>query len=575
MYNLDKLFRLVKELNKLFVKTGSENNKTYSNISQLISNTFLFEFAHECGVLEKTKNTEKNNIETGLVLEDKETGQKTPLIDIDSMSRRVDTVLDSIDMHACLKSLAVSNKCAHSFDSTITSLQNSFITLYERYSGVLLDDVSFMRKFDEVCPDIDKIPKEFINLAKRLINKNGRYMTNKEFFKIYEALNPSNDKINHIEIIKKFLINDLKVSFKDDKEALNLFTFFKNNRNKLYEAYMYVTYGIGASLVAIQSEMFSIKSNYISMIAQLISNGEFKDIKNELIKTTGKEGFKHMLIIDDPELSYYIEVHMPDYLKEELTREYGFVVSEERSTPSLGASAVYRRDKEEIKDIKDALNEGKLDEKKNKAQTRAKVITRDLNESEDVSIGYEYKTKEIPQTSVSFLREFLREQNIHTFDDILRFTSKFLENENYSLDQTFTIVNNYHYNIYMSLNNLTKELFISNSLNGIEDEKLDEFDKELLKALRLEDDSNKILKQSGIAVDKDLIAKVLIFKDSIKRDYFESKTKKNMQAFINDAIEDYRNQLEMEKKSTVISLSKDKNTFQDEMSVEDTHGKVR
>ena len=63
-----------------------------------------------------------------------------------------------------------------------------------------------------------------------------------------------------------------------------------------------------------------------------------------------------MLAIDYPELSYYIEVHMPNYMSDLLITELGIkepVNSSERSFERLGASAVYDREDTEIEEIRE------------------------------------------------------------------------------------------------------------------------------------------------------------------------------------------------------------------------------
>ena len=503
-YNL--LFTITKELCKIFEQKPS--SLIYDSNSQYKSNVLLHSFASECGIYDVMERREEENINLGFTIIDRNTNKELSFIDVESMKERVESVLDTNNIYSCLKSLAVSNKCAHAFDADMQEHKANFINIYKEYYVENLRDVSFLRPFNKVCKKMKKINHDLITLVREI-----------DFKKVYKSLRPDT-KIKDIHTIKRFLDNDLKVPYYDDEHAQSLFDYYKANRNKLLEAYLYNEYSEGVKIVKIQNKMFAVKANYIAMIAQLLKNNTLKDIKYELVEAPTRPGFDNMLVIDDPSLSYYIEVHMPNFLATVLTKKYGFEVTKERTTLPLGSSAVYERDMEEVNLLKAVLNKGFLDEKNNKAETRAKIITRNLNEEEAYKFheedDYEFKTKKVKTPIISVIETFLKRHEIHLYDDILRFCSETQLNENYSIDVTKSIARNYHFSIYQAFENNEKSSFIEDALyhTGY---RYDSFDKclvEFSKGLYNQGDSNN-----------NIIARLLIFKDELKEKYMKENKK--------------------------------------------------
>ena len=547
MYDFNLLFNIIDELNKVF-HSSNPLNINFDTEKQKKANILLHSYASEIGLYKQTKNTEKENINLGLTLIDKKTNKKDVLIDIQSMFDRVEEALLTDEYASCINALAISNKCAHGLDDQISSFSSQFVNMYKEYTGKDLKEVSFMKKFSDTCPDIKKVKKEYLNIIKNIIttkDKNTgelRYITNTEFNKIYKELNPSKKEL-HIGQIKRIL-NNLKIEFKDDIDANEKYTSLVQNRDKLKEAYLFHRYCIGKSLVALKDEMFAIKCNYISLIGQMIQKNRFGKIKCELVnEPSGEEGFKHMLIIDKPDLSYYVEVHMPDYLKHEFVKKYGFKVVE-RSMMPLGASAIYKRDKSEVKKIKKALKKGLINEDSNenhRATSRATIISRgndelsELDEFEELKKSnkfFEFKSKKIKRKPISSLVEFLKSHDIHRYDDTLRFSDNLIHNESYSIKITSSIASNYHYNIYLSLDKKEKEMFIYESLyKYIQDN--DSLDNDIIDVLK------ELLNNN---VDIDIIAKIIIYKEVLKRIYqdeVKNKVKYNIKEYIYDLVNEY------------------------------------
>lgn len=671
-YDFDSLFKSTSDILELFSRDDFLT-VDYDKESQKTANDALNDIARKTGTFDKTKSREEANINNGLTIIDKDTGKREILIDIDSMKERVDSVLGSNDAHSCLKTLAVSNKCAHSLDGDIEDINNYidslYKTYYSQYARVFYDELN------TIYPLIKESQDKYLDLIKRAEKRKNQYISAEEFDNIYNKIENSNDidtqkevldffgidykndkdvskKIQDLQVNKKGLLDsymhylhdvgkqlllDLKgkskeeekaiktnlhkirdniyslykkyynkttflrqikdtcpkviepkqeytdyikaatiiknryisaeefndiydkisrktfigdkkeildyfgIKYEDDDDAKNKFSNLKKNRRKLLDSYMHYMYNIGRSLVMLQSNLFFIKSLYISMICQLLKRDKrFENIKHEIIHTkNAEEGFEYMLAIDDPSLSYIIEVHMPNYIAVELVNNYGYEIVEEddRETPALGASAVYRRDFEEAGKIKEKLDAGQIAEptKENGfARIRAKVISRGLDSQgsgDEPETSYKFHTNIIiDEDTKSSVKLFLQSMGISRYDDTIRFCDSILENENYPRRVTKEIVNNYYFNIYQSFNEEEKENFIIYSLYN---------NKEIYKSIdkKIVDRIRRIYEKDK-TFDKDILANVLIYKDTIIDNYKKEIKDKNI-VDINNIVDNY------------------------------------
>lgn len=295
--------------------------------------------------------------------------------------------------------------------------------------------------------------------------------------------------------------------------------------------------------------IMTIKDEYISMIGQLLKKDEkFTNVKYELIRTPdATPGFEYMLIIDDRDLQYYIEVHMPNFVATSLMKQYGLFESKERTTQKLGASAVYERSKDEIDKV---LNTGLLD---TKGEKRAQIITRgytiagggivaddlqtkilsDKVDSEKIESrleDYSFITDKIEEP-LSLLEKYLVSNEIHLNE--IEFNREIQRNENYPLNLTKNIAHKNYYNIYINFNDDNKIEFIKYSLNELKSG--DAFDKTILQTIY-----NNIYNY-----DYNLIGKLLINKDILKEEFVYNikytidemlninKENKNINSYIN------------------------------------------
>ena len=84
-----------------------EMTASWNDIDQAAVNSLLKEIASTSGYIEGQKVNEARNIREDLVIIDRRTGQKIELVDIESMKRRVDTVLDQNDLFSTYSSLSI------------------------------------------------------------------------------------------------------------------------------------------------------------------------------------------------------------------------------------------------------------------------------------------------------------------------------------------------------------------------------------------------------------------------------------------------------------------------------------
>lgn len=296
--------------------------------------------------------------------------------------------------------------------------------------------------------------------------------------------------------------------------------------------------------------MFAIKDEYISMIGQLLKNDvRFTNVKYELIRTPdATPGFEYMLVIDDRDLQYYIEVHMPNFVATSLIEQYGLFESKERKTQKLGASAVYERSKNEINGVLKALNIGLLEGKK-----RAQIITRgfsrnsvtddlqteilsdkvDSEKNESELEDYSFITDKIEEP-LSLLEKYLLSNKRYLNE--IEFNREIQKNENYPLNLAKNIAHKNYYNIYINFDDDNKIEFIKFSLNELKNG--DAFDKTILQTI-----NNNIHNY-----DHNLIGELLINKDILKKEFVYNrkytidkmlnitKEDKNMNSYINEKL---------------------------------------
>ena len=505
-----ELGALINQLKNIFI---SNNGKIlYDKKTQDKVNILLAKIADLSKTFDNNIKNEKRNIKDELTIIDTKTGEKVELVNIKSMSNRVKNILSKNNIFSCLKSLALTNKCAHIFDGDINRLKSNLEKYYNLIYSPSFDynKFSFMESIERVFPTHDF----------NIYNLDG--IDEYQFSKICNVLF-NNGKLN--KGTKISVLKNLNISFdvKNEVEINDKFEIVKNNRKNLVYSYLIKQYKTGQYIVSLQSKMFAIKDEYISMIGQLLKKEQqFTNVKYELIRTSdATAGFEYMLIIDDRDLQYYIEVHMPNFIATSLKKKYGLFESQERRTQKLGASAVYERSKYEIDKILDALNKGILDEK---GEKRARIITRgsaiagggvaddiqteilsDKAESKRIESeleDYSFITDKIEEP-LSLLEKYLISNEIYL--DAIEFNREIQKNENYQINFTKNIASENYYNIYINFNDDNKIKFIKYSLNVLKNG--DAFDKTILQIIY-----NKIY-------NYDLIGKLLINKDILKEKF--------------------------------------------------------
>jgi len=508
-----ELGELINQLKNIFI---SNNGKIiYDKKTQDKVNNLLVKIAALSKSFDYNIKNEKRNIKDELTIIDTKTGEKVELVNINSMTDRVKNIFSKNNVFSCLKSLALTNKCAHIFDGDINRLKSNIEKYYNLIYSPSFDynKFSFMESIEMVFPthnfniyNLDGIEEYQFNKICNVLFNNGKLNKGTKI-SVLKNLNISFDVKNEVEINDKFEI-------------------LKNNKENIVYSYLIKQYKTGKYIVSLQSKMFAIKDEYISMIGQLLKKDEqFTNVKYELIKTPdATAGFEYMLIIDDRDLQYYIEVHMPNFIATSLKKKYGLFESQERITQKLGASAVYERTKYEIDKILDALKKGILDVK---GEKRAQIITRgypiegggivaddiqteflsdkdDSKKNESELEDYSFITDKIEEP-LSLLEKYLISNEIHLNE--IEFNREIQKNENYPLNFTKNIASKNYYNIYNNFNDDNKIKFIKYSLNELKNS--DAFDKTIL----------QIIYNDIYNYDNDLIGKLLINKDILKEEF--------------------------------------------------------
>lgn len=515
MKESNELIDIINQLKNLFAY--KDGILLYNKKTQNKANVLLEQIATLTKTFDNTIRNEKSNIRNELIITDTTTGERRELIDIDSIDERVKNVLKSNNMFSCLKSLALCNKCAHSFDGNIKSTGEIFKKYYNiLYPNEINNDevVTFMQPLNV------KFPKVINNMSYNLNN-----IDDHQFKKLCNVILNNNKEYNKGTKISVLKLLSISFNIKNDQEIDEEFNKVISNKDKIISTFLAKKYNEGLEQVKLQNKMFAIKDVYISMIGQLLKKDVFKNIKYELVKTEDAvPGFEYMLIIDDKDLSYYIEVHMPNFIATSLIREYGLVESTERTTKKLGASAVYKRETREIKEIYEALNNNSITD----GRVRGEIISRDYqpessemvqeennsdskNYSEYSSDDYSFITNRITDKSTE-LEEYLKYKNIY-IEDVEN--NKLIQlNENFPENITKEIVYNNYLNIYNSFNDNNKIEFISYSLNKLKNE--DVFDKYLF----------NLIKDNYMNYNIDQLAKMIIYKNNLKSDFLDKNINK-------------------------------------------------
>lgn len=486
--DIDKISSLIEDLISLF--NYDSNILHYDNKKQSKINKILTDIAKLTGTFSSNATNERKNIKKNLT-----PTSGISLIDITSLEKRIGNLLNTNNIYSCLRTLALSNKCAHSFDSKIGpkgSTTEIFKKYYEKLYGVTLgkNDVTFMKPLEKTFPQI---------------NQNNLYdlsqVSDHIFNQMYDLLCTKPEKV--ILGQKISILNSLKISFdKSNRDEVNRkYQEVINNKNQLLNDFLVKKYQEGVRFLELQNQMFAIKDNYISMIGQLLKKeSKFRNIEYELVKTPNPTpGYEYMLIINDKDLSYYIEVHMPNVIAHSLIKEYGLVESTTRKTTKGGAPAVYERDPKEIARIREAKAKGTVTG--NIANILSREHTSD-SESHPPGENYEFQTQEIASKNSSF-EHFLIKNNVY-LDEVTK-NKQLLLNENYPLSMTESIVCENYCDIYQKLDNSLKIDYVSSNLNEIKNG--DQFDKMFF---------NRTINS---VYDMDVIANLLIRENIMKRNF--------------------------------------------------------
>lgn len=360
---------------------------SWDTIDQVDVNSLLKEIATISGSLEGQKVNEARNIKDDLVIVDSVTGQKIELVDTESMKRRIDTVLDQSDLFSTLTALAMTNKCAHIFANKCDDLTRKI----NDYTQMLANDPTpQIPKTIEY--DITELPEEEIN--KILNTLDGSYTNRGVAISMARKLKIPDEKIKKMQ--------------RSDDEARDFFNEAKRNKKNIIADYINMLNFELQKNEDYRKDMFWTKDQLIIMVGQLLTKDpRFSNMRHELVHC-GEPGFDTMLAVDYPELSYYIEVHMPNYVANTLTRDFGMgprVASNHRMFEPLGASAIYKREQSEVNNI--ASN--------GMSNTRRRIIGRNTG----VNFGtggasyfhFVYERKHGPGTEgISIIEEFFRKR---------------------------------------------------------------------------------------------------------------------------------------------------------------------
>lgn len=494
----------------------NKNRLIYSERTQEKVSEYLLKLCDLVGYFDKSIKKEREAIKSELYYID-ENGEKVDLVNIESMKSRVRSVLEDNTMFTCLKSLALVNKCAHVFDDVIDSKSDS-ICAYTNYGN----KISFLNPIESVFKNINK--NNLYNLS-NISNFN-------DFLKDLDSIRKNISGARKKQKIGILNALNIKCNYIDDKDIDEKIK--KIDRDKLINSYVNRAYGEGEELAKLQSKLFAIKDYYICMIGQLLKT-KFKNVNYEIIETNdGVPGFKHMLIIDDRELSYYVEVHMPDYIFNKLVNDVGLKYSSSRKTAHASNGSIYKRDRGEVSKIFKKLVKGKSD-----PLPRARVITRGHQEEEhefddqlkQVQGNLKFKKKEKYTFDTKRLVEdplliesFLMDNG--NYDKFIEDNRMILHNENYPIKGSYNMLCEKYYNLFLTFSHKSKKEFIKYSFSKLKNG--DEFDKALY--------SCKILNDYYDDRFLDSIGKIMINRNILKTNYNQYKYKYNLNEYIKNAV---------------------------------------
>lgn len=342
--NIDQL---IIDIQELFISRDTDK-QVYTEKEQELIGRNLTAIATEVGCFEKQKRNEKNNIEQDLSIIDTKTGETINLVDIKRMRRDVDSVLEKNNVFSILKSLAVANKCAHKFDERVSSLQS------------VIDEFTDTKEKYKVSKDTPTIKCNVSSLS------------SKEMRRLLKTLDKNTKNRSYIIAICRQVGIDIEDIKDDEKKLKDVYKTIRASREQMITSYIEKLENEKNLEEDKSASLYWIKDQLIIIISQLlVKDNRYQDFQYEMVKCGGKEGFQNMLAIDDIELSYYIEVHMPDYIVDTLIKDYGLkkpVSENDRLFESLGSSAVYVRNINEVTDIREF----------NLNNTRARIIARPM-----------------------------------------------------------------------------------------------------------------------------------------------------------------------------------------------------
>lgn len=411
-----ELANLVSEMEELFRKQIEARSIVWTNIDQEKANERINALANIMDVFSEQSEKEKDAIKSDLTITDSSTGEEISLIDATSINNRVNSILNSNDIFSLCKALAVLNKCIHAkyLDGGIKSISTKIENLSTEVNQTNNENN------DELHFDISELSNEEIESMLQILSKN--------------SLPKKSRNRMMISVIKQLKIELNMETLEQD------FLRIKGLKHQIVKAYIDKLQADKNKLQSIQADLYWIKDQYIIMIAQLLkSDPRYQLLKYELVQAGNVEGFQNMLAIDYPELSYYIEVHMPDFIANELVRTYGFdAPSSNRIFERLGASAVYERNEQEVEEIRKHMYDDINPESSlNSAKMRRRIIiTRNRSgefESAKKDSTYVFRTARIINNSdASVLEQYLVSDNVSRIEKVsnmLRY-SKIRSNEN-------------------------------------------------------------------------------------------------------------------------------------------------
>lgn len=340
--------QLIIDIQELFISRDTDK-QVYTEKEQELIGKNLTVIAKEIGCFEKQKRNEKNNINQDLSITDTKTGETINLVNIQRMRKDVDGVLEKNNIFSILKSLAVANKCAHKFDERVSSLQS------------VIDEFTEEKEKYKVTKNTPTIKCNVSSLSE------------KDMRKLLKTLNKKSKNSSYIIAICRQLGIDIENIKSDEKKLKDVYKTIRASREQMLTSYIEKLENEKTLEEDKSASLYWIKDQLIIIIGQLLAkDNRYQKLQYEMVKCGGKEGFQNMLAIDDTELSYYIEVHMPDYIANALIKDYGLkepVEEKDRKFESLGSSAVYARNEIEVKDIR----------KSDINNIRARIISRPMH----------------------------------------------------------------------------------------------------------------------------------------------------------------------------------------------------